>query len=205
MENVSSFLGKPCVFIAGAFHPQAFPPPCWPEIAFVGRSNVGKSSLLNALLGRRALARVSKTPGRTQQINFFCLDQVLYLVDLPGYGYARVSHQTLQAWENLIITYLQKRPTLQRVYLLIDSRHGLKSSDQLMVQCLEGAHVPYQLILTKIDKTPRSILAERVETLEKIAALSQTALPSVIATSASQKQGLDDLRKDILSFLTSCK
>lgn len=194
------FSGKSCIFVAGAQNPGRLPAPKYPEVAFVGRSNVGKSSLLNALLGRKTLARVSKTPGRTRQINFFCLEQAVYLVDLPGYGYARASHQMLQDWEDLIVAYLRDRSTLQRVYLLVDSRHGLKPSDHVMMNFLDEASVPYQIVLTKIDKTPVSALAEVIDAIQRIIRIHKTALLSVIATSASQKRGLDSLREDVLSF-----
>lgn len=193
----SFFSGKSCVFIAGAADPQAFPAPQYPEIAFVGRSNVGKSSLINALLDRQALARVSKTPGRTRQINFFCLDDALYLVDLPGYGYAQVSHKMRVDWENLMETYLRDRPTLQQVYLLIDSRHALKPIDEMMMDFLDAARVSYQLVLTKRDKISPTLLAERANAFQQIALTRKTALPAVITTSASQKEGLESLRERI--------
>ena len=139
-------------FVAGAPSPSALPPEGLPEIAFVGRSNVGKSSLVNALTGRRMLARISNTPGRTRQINFFDLGGRLMLVDLPGYGYAEAPKSAVRSWTSLVRHYLQTRAALRRVCLLIDSRHGIKEVDRPLMRMLDDAGVSYQIILTKADK-----------------------------------------------------
>src|SRR5215471_17402627 len=139
-------------FIAGASTPSGLPPEGLPEIAFVGRSNVGKSSLVNALTGRRMLARISNTPGRTRQINFFDLGGRLVLVDLPGYGYAEAPKSAVKSWTGLVRHYLQTRAVLRRVCLLIDSRHGIKDIDRPLMRILDTAGVAYQMVLTKADK-----------------------------------------------------
>src|SRR5271163_1870760 len=134
-------------FIAGAPSPSALPPDSLPEIAFLGRSNVGKSSLVNALTGRRMLARTSNTPGRTRQINFFALDRRLMLIDLPGYGYAAASKSAITAWTRLVQHYLRGRASLRRVCLLIDSRHGIKEQDRPIMQLCDMAGLSYQVLL----------------------------------------------------------
>src|SRR5438046_810925 len=143
---------RDCRFIAGAAEADACPPETLPEIAFLGRSNVGKSSLVNALTGRRMLARTSNTPGRTRQINFFALDNRLMLVDLPGYGYAAASKSAVAAWTRLVQHYLRGRASLRRVCLLIDSRHGIKEPDRPVMQLCDTSGLSYQVVLTKIDK-----------------------------------------------------
>src|SRR5579859_676262 len=139
-------------FLTGAADPGGLPPPGLPEIAFAGRSNVGKSSLINAVAGRRALARVSNTPGRTQQVNFFAVGDWLMVVDLPGYGYAEAPKDTVAGWTDLIKLYLKGRVTLRHVLLLIDGRHGVKPNDHEIMTLLDRAAVPYQIVLTKADK-----------------------------------------------------
>src|SRR5690242_17648736 len=146
-------------FVAGAVEPGALPPEGLPEIAFAGRSNVGKSSLVNALTGRRMLARISNTPGRTRQINFFDLGGRLVLVDLPGYGYADASKAAVKSWTGLVRHYLQTRAALRRVCVLIDARHGIKEVDQPLMCMLDAAGVAYQLVLTKADKAASDELA----------------------------------------------
>ena len=148
-----------CDFVAGAATVAQLPPLGLPEVAFAGRSNVGKSSLINALTGRKALARVSHTPGRTQQINFFSLADRLMLVDLPGYGYAAVSKQKVANWTGLIEDYLKGRPQLKRVCLLIDARHGLKETDKAAMELMDSSAVVYQVVLTKADKLKPGPLA----------------------------------------------
>src|SRR5258707_8097590 len=140
-----------CDFIAGAGSVVALPAPRTTEIAFAGRSNVGKSSLINALTGRNSLARVSRTPGRTQQINFFSLGGRLVLVDLPGYGFARAPKQRIAQWSDLTLRYLKGRAALRRLLVLVDSRHGLKDSDRRLFEILDEIGVSYQVVLTKID------------------------------------------------------
>lgn len=171
-----------------------------PEVAFAGRSNVGKSSLINALTGRRQLARTSNTPGRTQQLNFFDLGNRLLLVDMPGYGFARVSKSTLQLWQNLIEHYLRGRPTLQRVYVLIDSRHGVKESDLALMKMLDKTAVSYQLVLTKCDKSSQSGAEELLVKLTQVLKNHPAAHPKIIKTSAEEFLGIDILRAEISQF-----
>src|SRR6266481_4652728 len=152
LEAGRLLFARDCRFIAGAGDADSLPEETLPEIAFLGRSNVGKSSLVNALTGRRMLARTSKTPGRTRQINFFALDGRLMLVDLPGYGYAAASKGAIASWTRLVQHYLQARAELRRVYLLIDARHGIKAEDRPTMRLCDRAGLSYLVVLTKIDK-----------------------------------------------------
>ncbi len=184
----------PCDFTAGAAKVEQIPPASLPEIAFTGRSNVGKSSLINALTGRKTLARVSNTPGRTQQINFFSLGDTLMLVDLPGYGYAKVSRGKAMAWNRMAETFLKGRATLRRVCVLIDARHGLKDSDRKILETLDSAAVSYQAVLTKTDKAKPEALKALRETLSAELAKHPAAHPEIIATSAESGEGIETLR-----------
>lgn len=175
------------------------PPGILPEVAFVGRSNVGKSSLINALVKQKNCARVSKTPGRTQQINFFQMDNRIVLVDLPGYGYAAVSRGTRRSWDNLILQYLEGRSNLRRVFLLLDARHGIKSQDEEIMRILDAAAVSYQILLTKIDK-----IAEKISPKKQIAEQLEhhpAAHPEIIATSAEESIGMCRIQAEILKFI----
>ncbi len=167
------------------------------EIAFAGRSNVGKSSLLNALLSRRSLARVSNTPGRTRELNYFSVGDKLYVVDMPGYGYAKAPKSLVQGWTQLIHDYLRGRPQLKRVMLLIDSRHGLKSSDQEIMTMLDRAAVSYQAVLTKADKPKAGDIAQVIGETEEALRKHPAAHPRVLATSAVEGLGIEDLRMAI--------
>ena len=183
-----------CTFLRGVVKMDGLPPADKPELSFAGRSNVGKSSLVNALTGRNTLARVSNTPGRTRELNFFDLGEALYLSDLPGYGYARIERKLVDQWTKLIFQYLRGRPTLKRLMLLIDSRHGLKPSDIEAMTVLDEAAVSYQLVLTKIDKLKTAELAEvMAETAEK-AAKHPAAYPIICPTSAETGFGIPHLR-----------
>ena len=181
-------------FIAGAMTEDALPEPGTVEIAFAGRSNVGKSSLINALVGRNSLVRVSRTPGRTQQINFFELGGRLMLVDLPGYGFAKAPKQAVAAWNHLVETYLRGRGTLRRTILLIDGRHGIKDTDRATMSMLDMSAVQYQLVLTKIDKVSAADLAEVRKTVGDEAARHPAAHPDIMAASAWTGDGLPELR-----------
>ena len=181
-----------CRFVSGAAELSGLPPPGLPEVAFAGRSNVGKSSLLNALTGRRALARISRTPGRTQQINFFDLGGRLMLVDLPGYGYARAAKTRISAWQALVDAYLQGRATLRRVCLLIDARHGLKPLDWAVMARLDAAAVSYQVVLTKADKA--DALADIRAAIAGALGTHPAAHPEVLHTSALAGTGIAELR-----------
>ncbi len=167
------------------------------EIAFAGRSNVGKSSLINALAGRHALARTSHTPGRTQELIFFTGPTNLILVDMPGYGYAATSKAKVKAWTALIHAFLQGRANLARVYLLVDARHGLKDTDDDVLASLDKAAVNYQVVLTKADEVKETALAELISATQAALAKHPAAFPEIIATSARDGAGIPDLRAAI--------
>jgi len=194
LEAGRRLFARECRFVAGTTTVEALPPASLPEIAFAGRSNVGKSSLINALTGHRALARVSHTPGRTQQINFFDLGGRLMLVDLPGYGFAAVDRRQSGAWTRLITLYLRGRARLRRLCLLIDARHGLKDSDRKTMTELDRAALSYQLVLTKADKVGTEGLAALERKIAAELARHAAAHPEIIATSAHAGQGIEDLR-----------
>jgi GTP-binding protein len=183
-----------CDFVAGAAVETALPLDGLPEIAFAGRSNVGKSSLVNALTGRTTLARVSHHPGRTQQLNFFDLAGRLMLVDLPGYGFAEVSKSDVARWTGLIHRYLRGRASLRRTLLLIDARHGVKEPDRPLMTLLDEAAVSYQVVLTKIDKVKPAELEQRIAGVAKELASHVAAHPVIHLTSAHEGIGIAALR-----------
>jgi GTP-binding protein len=187
-------------FVAGAPTASALPCDTLPEIAFAGRSNVGKSSLVNALTGRRTLARTSNTPGRTRQINFFDLDARLMLVDLPGYGYAEASKTEIKRWTALLRRYLRTRAALRRVCLLIDSRHGIKEVDYPLMHMLDDAGVSYQIVLTKTDELGAGELALIAERIRGAIATQPAAHPEIHLTSALKRRGIVALRSTLASF-----
>ena len=187
-------------FLAGASTAAAFPRDTLPEIAFAGRSNVGKSSLVNALTGRRTLARTSNTPGRTRQINFFDLHTRLMLVDLPGYGYAEAPKIEVRRWTALLRRYLETRTALRRVCLLIDSRHGIKDVDYPLMLMLDDAGVSYQIVLTKTDKLGAGELALIAERTRAEMAARAAAHPEIHLTSSLKRRGISELRATLGSF-----
>jgi GTP-binding protein len=192
----------PCTFVKGVVHIADLPNNGTPEIAFAGRSNVGKSSLINALTGRTSLARVSVTPGRTRELNFFTLgkDRALYLVDMPGYGYAKASKAQVKGWTRLIGDYLKGRRELKRVFLLIDARHGIKENDKETMKLLDEAAVSYQAVLTKADKPKASELASIQEKVAAEIAKHPAAYPEILTTSARFGSGIPELRAAVASL-----
>jgi len=189
-----------CVFLRGVASLDGLPPMDLPEVAFAGRSNVGKSSLVNALTGRKSLARTSNTPGRTREINFFQLGGRIMLVDLPGYGYAQVSKSQVTAWTRLVRDYLAGRANLRRLMLLVDARHGLKPGDLDMMTDLDRAAVSYQIVLTKADKVPAAHLPGLLDTLARELATHPAAHPHIEVTSAREKTGIDALRAAVAAL-----
>jgi GTP-binding protein len=201
IEAARKLFAGPCDFIWGATSAENLPPETHNEVAFVGRSNAGKSSLVNALTGRKSLARVSQTPGATRQINFFNLAGRLMLVDLPGYGFAKRSKSESDQWQEMIFAYLRHRARLRRVALLIDGRRGIMDSDRQVMELLDRAAVSYGLVLTKIDEVPakmqpRTLEAAQAETAKHTAALAQVRL-----TSALKGDGIAELRADLAGLI----
>lgn len=192
---------KACDFVRGVADLGQLPPAGLPEIAVIGRSNVGKSSLINALTGRKALARTSNTPGRTQQLNFFNLADRLLLVDLPGYGYAKAPKKQVAQWQGLIGGYLRGRGPLRRVCVLVDARHGLKASDREMMEMLDIHAVSYQLVLTKADKVKPPALAELIAAIECERAHYPAMHPQVLATSAVKGAGITELQHALAELI----
>ena len=198
LEAARVLFARPATFVMGAAKIEQLLTPDLPEIAFAGRSNVGKSSLINGLVGMHKLARASNEPGRTREVNFFDLDGKLRLVDLPGYGWAKASKSTVRKFQDLGRDYLRGRVTLKRVYLLIDARHGLKSVDTEALDALDTAAVSYQIVLTKADKIkPHEAEAVRAATLKGVSK-RPAAFPAVIVTSAEKGLGMPELRAEIM-------
>lgn len=191
---------KECNFLLGIDKLVQLPDSSLPEIAFAGRSNVGKSSLINALTGRKALARTSNTPGRTQQLNFFDLGRRLVLVDLPGYGYAKVSKTQVAAWTRTLKAFLRGRVALRRVCLLIDSRVGLKDLDRDMMEMLDAAAVVYQVVLTKVDKLKSDELETTTSMISDELAKRSAAHPMLALTSSNKSLGIRELRAGLASL-----
>lgn len=199
-EEARKLFSGSCDFMLGVASLGQLPQADLPEIAFAGRSNVGKSTLLNALTGRKNLARTSNTPGRTQELNYFDLGSLLYLVDMPGYGYAKVSKEKVAAWTKLIFSYLRGRPTLRCVFLLIDSRHGLKNNDLELMTMLDETAVSYRIILTKCDKIKDQELEKLITKLKNDVKNHPAAYPDILPTSSLKKIGINELQCIINSY-----
>ena len=197
IEAARILFARQATFLMGAVSVDGLPPADLPEVAFAGRSNVGKSSLINALVGHKKLARASNEPGRTREVNFFVLDEAIRLVDLPGYGFARVSRTSKDKFQNLGRQYLRGRPNLKRVYLLIDARHGLKDVDKEPMDAFDKAAVSYQIILTKADKMKPAEVEALVAKTQAAIIKRPAAFPRVLATSSEKGTGIPELRAEI--------
>ncbi len=192
---------RPCDFMLSVAKLEQLPEPMLDEVAFAGRSNVGKSSLINALFNQKKLAKTSAMPGRTQQLNFFNFDNKLYLVDLPGYGYAKAPEKLVKQWQQMLKTYLRGRPNLRRVFLMIDSRHGFKKDDLEIMKMLDESAVAYQIVLTKIDKiTAKELENTKANVLNELKN-HPAGLNDILVTSAEKKVGLDILMAEICSLM----
>ncbi len=200
LEAGRHLFAQPCRFVAGVAHESAMPAPSLPEVAFAGRSNVGKSSLINALTGRRSLARISSAPGRTRQLNFFDLGGRLLLVDLPGYGYASASRKEIRRWTRLAEAYLSGRPSLRRVCLLLDARRGIAPVDEPVMAALDRSAVSFLGVLTKCDKPDREELQSRTGVLERALAGHVAAYPALVATSTRTGEGLPALKAHLAAL-----
>lgn len=210
IERGRKFFARKWVFLRGVPSLVHLPPEGPPEIAFAGRSNVGKSSLINALLGEKGLARTSNTPGRTQELNYFVPDghsgapgdmPAMAIVDMPGYGFAKAPKAQVEAWTRLVFAYLRGRSTLKRVFLLIDARHGIKKNDLEVMDLLDKAAVSYQVVLTKSDKIKPPAVRKLADATRLLIARRPAAFPEILTTSSERREGLDELRAAIISLV----
>jgi len=190
----------PVDFVKGVVAMSGLPPADRREVCFAGRSNVGKSSLINALTGRKTLARASNTPGRTQEINYFALGEERYLVDLPGYGYAEAPLAIVAKWQALLKQYLAGRQTLRRAFVLIDARHGVKAVDEEILKLLDRSAVTYQAVLTKVDKINRTERDAVIEQVKGALAKHPAAFPEIVVTSSEKGEGIETLRAIIATL-----
>ena len=200
IEKGRLLFARDVTFMLSAVSLDTLPPARLPEICFAGRSNVGKSSLINALTNRKGLARASNTPGRTRELNYFNIDERLFIVDLPGYGYAKASKSDIVRWTKLTREFLFGRASLRRFFLLIDSRHGTKENDIELMNMLDETAVTYQIVLTKIDKIKKSEIDEVYIKTAALIAKRPAAYPNIILTSSEKKNGLDELRSTIANI-----
>ena len=191
----------PIEFLKGVVAMDGMPPADRIELCFAGRSNVGKSSLINALTGRKGLARASNTPGRTQEINFFTVGEEHYIVDLPGYGFANAPVAIVEKWQRLLKRYLAGRPTLRRVFVLIDSRHGAKAVDEEIMSLLDKAAVTFQVVMTKTDKVRKTQLDQSIEATRAVLAKHPAAYPEIVLTSSDKGDGIATLRAIIYGIV----
>ena len=199
LEAARILFARQATFMLGVAKIEQLPPDAAPEVTFAGRSNVGKSSLINALVGQKGLARASNEPGRTREVNFFDVDGRVTLVDLPGYGWARASKTETKAFQTLGRNYLRGRPALRRAYILIDARHGLKDVDREPMDALDGAAVSYQIVLTKADKIKPAELAKVIAATTAAIKKRPAAHPTVRATSSESGFGMAELRAEVLT------
>ena len=201
LAQANTLFKTPTTFVLGVAKLDQLPLTEMPEVAFAGRSNVGKSSIINALTGQKGLAKTSNTPGRTQQLNFFNLANKLHIVDLPGYGFAKAPEVQVKQWQRIIFAYLQGRVNLKRVCVLIDSRHGIKKSDLEIMELLDKAAVTYQIVLTKLDKIGSGNLTKVMTEVENEISKHAAAYSRVLATSSEKNIGIDNLRAEIANLI----
>ena len=202
LEAGRQLFARPPRFLMGVADMRQLPEPFAAEVAFAGRSNVGKSSLINALFNRKDVARVSNTPGRTRELNYFTLaDGRMALVDMPGYGYAKAPKSLVKKWQALVRDYLRGRPALRRVFILVDARHGIKPQDEMAMDLLDETAVNYQIVLTKADKMRQDALARLIGRTAAALQRRAAAHPEIHVTSARKKQGLEELRAAIAGLL----
>ena len=199
-EAARQLFAGPVDFVKGVVAMDGLPPADRPEVCFAGRSNVGKSSLINALTGRKSLARASNTPGRTQEINFFALGETRYLVDLPGYGYAEAPVAIVAKWQALLKQYLAGRQTLRRAFVLIDTRHGVKAVDEEILTLLDKSAVTFQVVMTKADKVNRETREANIEQVKAALGKHAAAYPEIIVTSSEKGEGVETLRAIIATL-----
>ena len=205
LEAGRYLFGQACTFVLGCANLNQIPVDNLPEIAFAGRSNVGKSSLINALVGMKALAHTSNTPGRTRQINFFNLADRLMISDLPGYGYARAPKSQVKHWTTLVETYLKGRASLRRSFVLVDARHGVKSSDRNIFRMLDSEAQSYQVVLTKCDKVKAGPLSSLIDACHSELAKHGAAHPKIATTSSRKGDGIPELRAAIAALARPSK
>lgn len=203
LETGRLLFAGPVTFERGVVKMDGLPAADLPEVAFAGRSNVGKSSLVNALTGRKALARASGEPGRTRELNFFLLGDKMRFVDMPGYGYAKAPKTEIERWTKLVRDYLRGRPGLARVFLLVDARHGVKANDAAVMDMLDESAVVYQVVLTKADKLSNTALAEMVADTVKLLLKRPAAHPLVLPVSAHDGAGVAELRAEVAALATA--
>ena len=201
LAQANTLFKTPTTFVLGVAKLDQLPLTEMPEVAFAGRSNVGKSSIINALTGQKGLAKTSNTPGRTQQLNFFNLANKLHIVDLPGYGFAKAPEAQVKQWQRIIFAYLQGRVNLKRVFVLIDSRHGIKKSDLEIMELLDKAAVTYQIVLTKLDKIGSGNLTKVMTEVENEISKHAAAYSRFLATSSEKNIGIDNLRAEIANLI----
>lgn len=204
LEEGRKLFASKCDFVLGVADLKQLPADSdFDEIAFAGRSNVGKSSLINALTGRKTLAKTSNTPGRTQQLNYFNLADRIYVVDMPGYGFAQAPEALVKKWQKMIFAYLQGRANLKRVFLLIDSRHGIKKVDSEIMEMLDKAAVNYQIILTKTDKISVVELDKVVISTQEKLKEHPAAHVKVLVTSSEKRNGIDEVRAEVVKLINN--